>query len=369
MYFIKDKYLPPKTLNKYLKDLEVFNKLNTVGQSVLGKPIYSLQIGNGETRILIWSQMHGNEPTSTKSLIDFCVFLFDKKKSNRILEKITFLIIFQLNPDGSELFTRNNANDKDLNRDAQNLSQPESKLLYSCFKKFKPRYCFNMHGQRSIYNVSNTKNPAVVSFLSPPPNKENHLTESRKDAMRLIVKAYEKIESIKKNIVGIYDDTFNANCFGDFFSQQGASTILFEAGHFRNDFERNLSRKLIFESLKIMIDSLINPDFDKINYSKYFEIPKNNNLMRDIIITNVNLNIENKIQKNCNVAIQYKELLVNKRIKLVPIIEDFGKKLKYITTELYINKSSNKIYNFNIGDNAENILNDVNYVKKNHFNG
>ena len=32
-------------------------------------------------------------------------------------------------------------------------------------------------------------------------------------------------------------------------------------------------------------------------------------------------------------------------------------------------KSSNKIYNFNIGDNAENILNDVNYVKKNHFNG
>lgn len=369
MYFIKDKYLPPKTLNKYLKDLEFFNKLNTVGQSVLGKPIYSFQIGNGETRILIWSQMHGNEPTSTKSLIDFCVFLFDKKKSNRILEKITFLIIFQLNPDGSELFTRNNANDKDLNRDAQNLSQPESKLLYSCFKKFKPRYCFNMHGQRSIYNVSNTKNHAVVSFLSPPPNKENDLTESRKDAMRLIVKAYEKIESIKKNIVGIYDDTFNANCFGDFFSQQGASTILFEAGHFRNDFERNLSRKLIFESLKIMINSLINPDFDKINYSKYFEIPKNNNLMRDIIITNVNLNIENKIQKNCNVAIQYKELLVNKRIKLVPIIEDFGKKLKYITTELYINKSSNKIYNFNIGDNAENILNDVNYVKKNHFNG
>ena len=79
MYFIKDKYLPPKTLNKYLKDLEFFNKLNTVGQSVLGKPIYSLQIGNGETRILIWSQMHGNEPTSTKSLIDFCVFLFNKK--------------------------------------------------------------------------------------------------------------------------------------------------------------------------------------------------------------------------------------------------------------------------------------------------
>ena len=367
MYFIKDKYLPPKTLNKHLKDLEVFNKLNTVGQSVLGKPIYSLQIGNGEIKILIWSQMHGNEPTSTKSLVDFCFFLLNKKKSNRILKKITFLIIFQLNPDGSELFTRNNANDKDLNRDAQNLSQPESKLLYSCFKKFKPRYCFNMHGQRSIYNVSNTKNHAVVSFLSPPPNKENDLTESRKDAMRLIVKAYEKIESIKKNIVGIYDDTFNANCFGDFFSQQGASTILFEAGHFKNDFERNFSRKLIFESLKVMTYSLIKLDFKKTNYSKYFEIPKNNNLMRDIIITNVTINVDNKIKKNLKVAIHYQEHLVDERIKLIPIIEDFGKQLKYVTTELHINKSLNKIFNLNIGDNAEIFLNDVNYVKKNHF--
>ncbi len=114
MYFIKDKYLPPKTLYKHLKDLEVFNKLNTVGQSVLGKPIYSLQIGNGDIKILIWSQMHGNEPTSTKSLIDFCFFLLNKKKSNRILKKITFLIIFQLNPDGSELFSRNNAMTKIL---------------------------------------------------------------------------------------------------------------------------------------------------------------------------------------------------------------------------------------------------------------
>ena len=312
--------------------------------------------------------MHGNETTSTKSLIDFCSFLFKNKNSNFILKKITFLIIFQLNPDGSILFSRNNANDVDLNRDAQNLSQPESKLLYGCFKKFKPNYCFNMHGQRSIYNVSDTQNPAVISFLSPPSNKENDLTESRKNAMRLIVKAHEKIDSIKKNIVAIYDDTFNANCFGDFFSQLGASTILFEAGHYRNDFERNFSRKLIFESLKVMTNSIIKSDFDKSDYSKYFKIPKNNNLMRDIIITNVTLNLKNKIKKKCEVAIQYQELLVDKRIKLIPIVEGFGNKLKYITTELHINKSSDKIYNLNIGDNAENILNDVNYVKKNDFN-
>ena len=89
--------------------------------------------------------------------------------------------------------------------------------------------------------------------------------------------------------------------------------------------------------------------------------------MRDIIITNVTINVDNKIKKNLKVAIQYQEHLVDERIKLIPIIEDFGKQLKYVTTELHINKSSNKIFNLNIGDNAENILNDVNYVKKNHF--
>ena len=368
MFYIEHKYLPPKVLDESLKDLGVSDKLNIVGHSVLGKPIYSFEKGKGKIRILIWSQMHGNESTSTKSLIDFCQFLLQNENSNQILKKLTFLIIFQLNPDGSNLFTRNNANDIDLNRDAQNLSQPESKLLYDCFKKFKPKYCFNMHGQRSIYNLNNSQNPAVISFLSPPPNKENDLTESRKDAMKLIVKAFEKIESIKKNVVGIYDDTFNANCFGDLFSQLEASTILFEAGHFRNDFERNFSRKLIFESLKVMCHSLIKSDFNKTNYSKYFEIPKNNNIMRDIIISNLTLNIKNKIKKNCKVAIQYQELLVDNRIKLMPIIEDFGKELKYVTTELHINLSSNKIYNLNIGDNAENILIDVNYLKKNHFN-
>ena len=76
---------------------------------------------------------------------------------------------------------------------------------------------------------------------------------------------------------------------------------------------------------------------------------------------------DHKIKKNLKVAIQYQEHLVDERIKLIPIIEDFGKQLKYVTTELHINKSLNKIFNLNIGDNAEIFLNDVNYVKKNHF--
>ncbi len=46
-----------------------------------------------------------------------------------------------LNPDGAEKWTRTNANDVDLNRDSQNLTQPESQILRKCIEDFKPDLC------------------------------------------------------------------------------------------------------------------------------------------------------------------------------------------------------------------------------------
>jgi hypothetical protein len=43
-----------------------------------------------------------------------------------------------------------NANEVDLNRDSQNLTQPESKVLREIFDLFQPHYCFNLHDQRTI---------------------------------------------------------------------------------------------------------------------------------------------------------------------------------------------------------------------------
>ena len=47
-----------------------------IGQSVNRKPIYKLQFGTGKIKILMWSQMHGNESTTTKALFDFIHFLY-----------------------------------------------------------------------------------------------------------------------------------------------------------------------------------------------------------------------------------------------------------------------------------------------------
>jgi hypothetical protein len=48
------------------------------------------------------------------------------------------------------MYTRLNANEVDLNRDSQNLTQPESKVLREIFDLFQPHYCFNLHDQRTI---------------------------------------------------------------------------------------------------------------------------------------------------------------------------------------------------------------------------
>jgi hypothetical protein len=57
-----------------LKDIEpLLAKFQTevIGKSVLGKPIYKYEIGSGKIRVFMWSQMHGNESTTTKALFDF----------------------------------------------------------------------------------------------------------------------------------------------------------------------------------------------------------------------------------------------------------------------------------------------------------
>ena len=101
-----------------------------IGSSVEKKSIYSYRFGRGKKKILVWSQMHGNESTTTKALFDFFNRLhYNDEVVSRLLSECTFCIIPILNPDGAEKYTRVNANNIDLNRDAQQLSQPESRVL------------------------------------------------------------------------------------------------------------------------------------------------------------------------------------------------------------------------------------------------
>ena len=228
------RYITNSMIEPLLNKLPKNAKVSVEGLSVEKRSIYSIKLGTGKKRILLWSQMHGNESTTTKALFDIINTL---QKQNSILESCTLLIIPILNPDGAEAYTRLNANEVDLNRDAQALTQPESKVLRDCFERFQPNFCFNLHGQRTIYSVAKTNKSATLSFLSPAEDAERSITKTRKIAMELIVAMNKNLQKLIPEQIALYDDGFNHNCVGDTFQSLGVPTILFEAGHYKDDYE------------------------------------------------------------------------------------------------------------------------------------
>ena len=299
---------------KHIEDLIFKYPYQVIGKSVLGKPIYKLKFGTGKTKIFMWSQMHGNESTTTKALFDFINFLHSNTtESNTILSNFTFCLLPMLNPDGAELYTRENANKIDLNRDAQNLSQPESILLREVFNDFKPDFCYNLHDQRTIFGAGETGKPATVSFLAPAYNDEREINEVRSKAIEVIVAMNETLQQFIPNQVGRFDDSFNINCIGDTFQSMNVPTILFEAGHFQGDYDREFSRKFIFIALLSGIKYINENDIVLNKIQKYLHIPQNKVVFYDFVCKNVKINYDN-LEKSINFALQYKEVLSGSEI-------------------------------------------------------
>ncbi|MGV3459548.1 MAG: M14 family metallopeptidase [Flavobacterium sp.] len=321
---LKGRYV---TLNHILPLIEKFSgtfTLTSAGTSVQGESILKIVAGNGPVRVLIWSQMHGNESTTTKAVFDFLNFLAgDDEEAKRMLSHFTFLILPMLNPDGAKAYTRVNANGIDLNRDSVDLSQPESRALRNAFEEFRPHWCYNMHDQRTIFGVGNTHRPATMSFLSPAYNETRDVNDCRLKAMGVIVAMNETLQHYMPGQVGRFDDSFNINCIGDMFQSLGVPTVLFEAGHYPGDYEREITRKYVFFALLSGLQSIYENVIVVKERERYFEIPQNKISFYDMIWKNVKINYENK-EIITNFASQYKEALIDNSVIFEAIISEIG---------------------------------------------
>ena len=321
---IQGRYITLENIEPLLSRESLKKDVTIIGESVLGKPIYSYQKGIGKTKIYLWSQMHGNESTTTKALFDFINLLNNGSDlANELLESFTFYCIPMLNPDGAKLYTRANANNIDLNRDSQDLTQPESKILRAVFEEFKPDYCFNLHDQRTIFGVADTGKPATLSFLAPSYNDEREVNESRLKAINLIAGINEVLQNYIPGQVGRFDDSFNINCIGDTFQFLGVPTILFEAGHYPDDYEREKTRKFVFMSLLTSFIILNENDIVDNRNDKYLNIPQNNVSFFDFMYKNVKINYDGN-EIITNFVAQYKEELIDNKINFNAYIVDVG---------------------------------------------
>ncbi|MGJ5640968.1 M14 family metallopeptidase [Formosa sp. S-31] len=329
------RYITNMHIKPLLDRLDSRFNVQTIGESVLGKPIYGIQFGTGKKRLLLWSQMHGNESTTTKALFDFFNTLSNSEVLIHLLNDFTFYVIPILNPDGAEAYTRLNANEVDLNRDAQTLSQPESKVLRAVYSSFNPHYCFNLHGQRTIFSAGTSNKVATVSFLSPAQDQETTVTDSRKVAMEVIAEMNKVLQEFIPGQVGRYDDAFNINCVGDTFQSFNVPTILFEAGHFENDYGREQTRFYIYASYLSAFNFISKSENSGANYEAYFDIPENDKCFLDIIIRNANLGTEDS-PLILDIGVQYIEKLINKNVEFCPKIEKIAK-----LSDLYGHKECN----------------------------
>ena len=290
---IFDKRISHSYLTESIKKIEKSDKysLKVAGKSLEGRKIFHISIGQGKVNVLLWSQMHGDEPTATMALLDIINFFNADDDFNQIrksiLENLSIHIIPMLNPDGAEQFTRRNALHVDLNRDALRLQFPESKILKSLRDSIDAEFAFNLHDQNPRYSAGNSYRSATLSFLAPAFNYQKDINEVRANTMKLISDICTVIEDYIPGHIAKYKDDFEPRAFGDKFMKWGTGSVLIESGGWKNDEDKQFIRKLNFISILVGLYSIANKLYEKADIEIYNNLPFNDNLLFDLLLKNL----------------------------------------------------------------------------------
>lgn len=206
--------------------------IEELGRSVEGRPIHLVTLGTGPRRILLWSQMHGDEPSATPALLDLADTLLavPAPEHRAILEGLTLLVVPMLNPDGAERYARRNAQAIDINRDALHLSTPEGRVLKGVRDRFQPELGFNLHDQNRRTTVGNTPVLATISLLAVSGDREGTVTPGRARAKRVCSAIARALEPFVPGGIGRYDEDWNPRAFGDNVTAWGTPVVLIESG-------------------------------------------------------------------------------------------------------------------------------------------
>ncbi len=263
-----------------------------VGESVEGRDLKLISVGTGKTKIFLWSQMHGDEPTATAALFDIFNFLTDstnKQFCDDLFSKVSLYFLPMVNPDGTERFKRRNFYEIDLNRDAIRLQSPEAIILKNVFDSLKADFGFNLHDQGNKYSVGNSFKSAALSFLAPAYNYNKDFNPVRERAVKVIGNLYQMLSVFIPGHIAKYSDEFEPRAFGDNFQKWGMSTILIESGGWKDDPEKQFLRKLNFIAILSAIKTIADESYISTSNEIYDSIPFNDKYIFDVILRNVQI--------------------------------------------------------------------------------
>lgn len=274
--------LKPATLEEELRRLAAAHPeigLEEIGRSVRGRPIYRFAVGQGDFKVLLWSQMHGDEPSATPALLDIAHYLLSRREEKEVatlLERLTVVMVPMLNPDGAEAYTRRNAQGIDVNRDALNLATPEGRLLKALRDREQPRLGFNLHDQNRRRSVGTSRVLASNAVLAVVGDEAKTLTPGRVLAQRAAVAIAAALEPFAPGGLARYDDTFSPRSFGDNLTAWGTPVVLIESGGVPPRVGLEELTRLNFVALLATLGELAENRLEGRDPAGYGKIPENN---------------------------------------------------------------------------------------------
>jgi len=141
-------------LSAFIRQIDAQSDLVSIektGASVKGREINALLFSTSgfgrdaaKIRVLIFAQQHGNEQSGKEGALLLARELI-KPENRYLFDRIDFALIPQVNPDGSEVNKRRNANDADLNRNHLILTEPETMALHNFFDRYRFEVTMDVH--------------------------------------------------------------------------------------------------------------------------------------------------------------------------------------------------------------------------------
>lgn len=267
-----------KDLQNYLDHLKKLGiKVEEVGRSNLNREIYQLEFGSGETRVFLWSQMHGDEPTATSALIDMFAFLQQNRQLDwvkKLESELTIRAVPMLNPDGAEVYQRRNLQGIDINRDAIDLKTPEARLLKRLRDEWQPHIGFNLHNQNALTAAGRSGKQAAVSLLVVFGDAAKTTNEGLERNKRVASAIALALKNFIPDNLGRYDDGYTPTAFGDNFTAWGTPVILIETGGLYGKDEMYLV-KMNFVAFLIAMKAIADGSEKTYTPDAYQQLPNN----------------------------------------------------------------------------------------------
>jgi hypothetical protein len=295
-----------------------------IGESMLHRPIRSVTFGHGKTTVLLWSQMHGDESTATMALADIFAFLADPSGKDPLRDRLdralTVVFVPMLNPDGAELFQRQNAAGIDINRDARRLATPEARALRSLHERIHPAFGFNLHDQnaRTVAGAGGTQ--AAIALEAPAFSEDGSYNDVRSRARLVAATVAQILAPEIPGRVAKYSETFNPRAFGDNMQQWGTSTVLIESGGLPGDPQKQRLRALNVAAILGALDAIATGRYANADPQLYERLPSNRSGASDLLILGGQIALPGQPPMRADVAVNYDDAIA----RTGPRVRDVG---------------------------------------------